>query len=92
MRALRRIGRDPVELRRINDTDKNWITGKPYNCRRLMKCCDAASAAFGWSRRNPQPGSMRGGDWLIGWGCATATYPTQVSPAVARVRLLADVR
>lgn len=33
---------------------------------------------------------MRDGDWLIGWGCATATYPTQVSPAVARVRLLAD--
>jgi xanthine dehydrogenase YagR molybdenum-binding subunit len=33
---------------------------------------------------------MRDGDWLIGWGCATATYPTQLSPAVARVRLAAD--
>jgi xanthine dehydrogenase YagR molybdenum-binding subunit len=33
---------------------------------------------------------MRDGDWLIGWGCATATYPTQMSPAVARVRLQAD--
>ena len=55
-----------------------------------MKCYDAASAAFGWNRRNPQPGSMRGSDWLIDWGCATATYPTQVSPAVARLKLLAD--
>jgi xanthine dehydrogenase YagR molybdenum-binding subunit len=85
-----RLAMDPVELRRLNDTDKNWVTGKPYSSRSLMKCYDAASAAFGWSRRNPTPGSMRDGDWLIGWGCATATYPTQVSPAVARVTLQAD--
>ena len=85
-----KLAMDPVELRRINDTDKNWVTGKPYSSRSLMACYDAASAAFGWKQRNPQPGSMRDGDWLIGWGCATATYPTQVSPAVARVRLLAD--
>jgi xanthine dehydrogenase YagR molybdenum-binding subunit len=29
---------------------------------------------------------MRDGDWLIGWGCATACYPTQLMPAAARVR------
>jgi xanthine dehydrogenase YagR molybdenum-binding subunit len=33
---------------------------------------------------------MRDGDWLIGWGCAMACYPTQMAPATARVRLLAD--
>src|SRR5206468_8648293 len=27
-------------------------------------------------------------DWLIGWGCATACYPTHVGTATARVRLL----
>ncbi len=84
------LAMDPVELRRINDTDRNWVTGKPYTTRGLMKCYDAAGAAFGWRKRDPRPGSMRDGDWLIGWGCATATYPTQVSPAVARVRLVAD--
>ncbi len=80
---------DPVQLRRLNDTDRNWVSGKPYSSRSLMKCYDIAGAAFGWARRTPQPGSMRDGDWLVGWGCATATYPTQVSPAVARVRLTA---
>ncbi len=85
-----KLAMDPVQLRRINDTDRNCVTGKRYTSRNLMPCYDAASAAFGWQRRNPQPGSMRDGDWLIGWGCATATYPTQVSPAVARVRWLAD--
>nr|MBA3516574.1 xanthine dehydrogenase family protein molybdopterin-binding subunit [Hyphomicrobiales bacterium] len=81
---------DPVELRRVNDTDKNPATGAPYTSRSLMKCYDEASRAFGWERRDPRPGSMRDGDWLIGWGCATATYPTQLAPAAARVRLSAD--
>ena len=29
MRAVK-LAMDPVELRLINDTDKNWVTGKPY--------------------------------------------------------------
>jgi xanthine dehydrogenase YagR molybdenum-binding subunit len=33
---------------------------------------------------------MRDGDWLVGWGCATALYPTHVATATARVRLTAD--
>ncbi len=53
-----------------------------------MKCCDEAAESFGWMRRNPQPGSMREDDWLIGWGCTTALYPTHIGPHTVRVRLL----
>ena len=67
-----KLDMDPVELRRINDTMTDPIEGKPYSSRSLMKCYDEAAAAFGWKRREPQPASMRDGDWLIGWGCATA--------------------
>ncbi len=81
---------DPVELRRINDTQVNPVNGAPYTSRSLMKCYDEAARAFGWAKRTPEPGSMREGDWLIGWGCATATYPTQMSPATARVTLSAS--
>jgi xanthine dehydrogenase YagR molybdenum-binding subunit len=81
---------DPVELRRINDTTQDPITGKPYSSRSLMKCYDAAAEAFGWSRRKAQVGAMRDGDWLIGLGCATAVYPTHVGVCTARVRLLAN--
>jgi xanthine dehydrogenase YagR molybdenum-binding subunit len=81
---------DPVELRRINDTTQDPVTGKPFSSRSLMKCYDAAADAFGWSRRNPQAGAMRDGDWLIGLGCATAVYPTHVGVCTARVRLLAN--
>jgi xanthine dehydrogenase YagR molybdenum-binding subunit len=33
---------------------------------------------------------MMDGDWLIGYGCATTCYPTQMAPAAARVRLQRD--
>jgi xanthine dehydrogenase YagR molybdenum-binding subunit len=81
---------DPVEVRRINDTDKNPVNGAPYTSRSLMKCYDEASKAFGWSKKSAAPRSMRDGDWLIGWGCATACYPTQMAPSTARVYLSAD--
>ena len=84
------LAMDPVELRRINDTQKEPIKGLPYTSRSLMPCFDQAAAAFGWSGRTPQPGSMREGDWLVGWGCATAAYPTQMAPAAARVSLIAN--
>jgi xanthine dehydrogenase YagR molybdenum-binding subunit len=89
-----KLGMDPVEFRRINDTMTSPIGNKPYSSRSLMTCYDKAAEAFGWKQRKPQPGAMRDGDWLVGWGCATALYPTHIGPAAARVRLMpnGDVR
>ncbi|MBV8827262.1 MAG: xanthine dehydrogenase family protein molybdopterin-binding subunit, partial [Hyphomicrobiales bacterium] len=83
-----KLNMDPVELRRINDTTQDPVTGRPFSSRSLMKCYDAAAESFGWSRRNPQVGAMRDDDWLVGLGCATAVYPTHVGACTARVRLL----
>jgi xanthine dehydrogenase YagR molybdenum-binding subunit len=83
---------DPIELRRVNDTTREPIRGKPYTSRSLMPCYDAAAKAFGWAQRNAKPKSMSEGDWLIGYGCATACYPTQMAPSAARVRLQRDGR
>ena len=81
------LGIDPIELRRRNDTQVEPIKQLPYTSRSLMACFDAGSKAFGWSARNPKPGATRDGDWLVGLGCATTMYPTQVAPASARVSL-----
>lgn len=47
------LGMDPVAFRRLNETDRNMVTGKPYTSRSLLACFDQASARFGWSTRNP---------------------------------------
>jgi xanthine dehydrogenase YagR molybdenum-binding subunit len=81
---------DPIELRRINDTMKEPIGGKAYTSRSLMACFDEGARAFGWSKRSGTPKSITDGDWLVGYGCATTCYPTQVAPAAARVQFRRD--
>jgi xanthine dehydrogenase YagR molybdenum-binding subunit len=83
---------DPVELRLRNEPSREPIEGKPYSSRHLKECYTQGAEAFRWSARNPRPRSMRGGEWLIGMGCATAVYPTNVGAAAARVRLDAQGR
>jgi xanthine dehydrogenase YagR molybdenum-binding subunit len=79
---------DPVELRRINDTPIELIEGRPYSSRSLKQCFEMASAAFGWSDRDPRPMSMMEGDWQIGWGCASAYYTAKIAASFARVTLM----
>jgi len=81
------LAMDPIELRRINDTQVDPVSGLPFSSRSLMQCYDQAAARFGWGKRSITPGSMRDGDWLVGYGCATACYPTNYAPAAARLSL-----
>jgi xanthine dehydrogenase YagR molybdenum-binding subunit len=86
------LNMDPIELRRINDAQREPIKDLPYTSRSLMQCFDAGAQAFGWSRRDTKPGSMREGDWLIGWGCASAAYHASIAAAAARVSVSARGR
>jgi xanthine dehydrogenase YagR molybdenum-binding subunit len=81
---------DPVELRLRNEPEQDEFKQLPFSSRSTRECYRAAAERFGWSRRNPEPGSMRDGRWLIGWGMASATYPMNFAPASAITRLLPD--
>jgi xanthine dehydrogenase YagR molybdenum-binding subunit len=81
---------DPVELRLRNEPEQDEFKKLPFSSRSTRECYRVAAERFGWSRRNPEPRSMRDGRWLIGWGMATATYPMNYAPASAMARLLPD--
>jgi xanthine dehydrogenase YagR molybdenum-binding subunit len=81
---------DPIELRRINDTQKDPVSGLPFTSRSLMVCFDQAAAKFGWNQRAAEPGAKLDGEWLIGYGCATACYPSNMGPAAVRISLTPD--
>ncbi len=85
-----KLDMDPLELRRINEPDREPMTGRAFSCRRLLQSIDTGAEAFGWSRRRQAPRSTREGNWLIGVGYATATYPMKGSPCQARCRIGAD--
>ena len=81
---------DPVQLRLTNYAEKDPGSDKPWSSKHLRECYEQAGERFGWSKRNPQPASMREGNKLIGWGMATATYPANRSAAQALVRILTN--
>ncbi len=87
-----KLSMDPIELRRRNDTQVDLMSGKPFTPRALMDCFDAGAKAFGWAERKPKPASMRDGDWLAGYGCASAVRPVKRGAATMRVALDAEGR
>jgi xanthine dehydrogenase YagR molybdenum-binding subunit len=85
-----RLKMDPLELRRRNEPRIDEGVNLPFSSRSLMQCYDLGAKQFGWSRRNPAPGSMRDGRLLVGWGMASSTYPVFFVPASARARIAAE--
>jgi xanthine dehydrogenase YagR molybdenum-binding subunit len=81
---------DPIELRVRLEPAKKPIDGRPFSNRNLVEAYRRGAEQFGWSRRNPQPRANREGDWLIGHGVATATYPYYRFPTSAKIHLSAD--
>ena len=76
---------DPFELRLRNYAETDPHEDKPFSSKALRQCYSDGAEAFGWARRPLEPGSMRDGSVLIGWGMATATYPVNRSAAGARI-------
>jgi len=84
---------DPIALRRRLEPEKDPTSGLAFSSRNIAEAYRRGAERFGWDRRNAIPRSQRDGDWLIGYGVATATYPYYRMPGgAARIRLDADGR
>ncbi|MGF6771587.1 xanthine dehydrogenase YagR molybdenum-binding subunit [Paraburkholderia sp. GAS199] len=81
------IGMDAIDLRIANEPERDPTTGLPFSQRGIVQAWNAGRERFGWAARGA-PGSRREGDWLIGLGCATGTYPYYRMPGgAARITL-----
>ena len=81
---------DPIEVRRINEPEKDPTKDTEFSSRHLTEAYRSGAEKFGWYGRKPEPRSQRDGKWLVGQGVATAYYPFLRFPAKARVRICAD--
>ena len=83
-----KLGMDPVEFRIRNDTQVDPQDPKrSFSHRDLVGCLRLGAERFGWSKRNPKPGQVRDGQWLVGVGMAAAFRNNMVLKSGARVRL-----
>lgn len=81
---------DPLDLRLINYAEVEPQFGMPWSSKALRTCFEQGADRFGWSQRNPEPRSMRDGNWLVGYGMAGVTFHWYQQPCRARATLRAD--
>jgi xanthine dehydrogenase YagR molybdenum-binding subunit len=81
---------DPIELRVRNEPKEDPEKHIPYSSRHLIACMQEGARRFGWDKRDPKPGQVRDGRWLVGIGMAAATRGNPLLLSRANVRLSPD--
>lgn len=85
------MGVDPVALRLRNLPERHPISGAPFSQHALGQAYAEGAERFGWHRRHAEPGTIREGEWCIGMGCATGSFPYARMPgANVRITLRGD--
>jgi xanthine dehydrogenase YagR molybdenum-binding subunit len=84
------LGVDPIELRVLNEPKVHPESGRPFSDRRLVECMREGARRFGWERRPRRPGSLRDGQWLVGYGMAGAIRMQFQAPTQVKVRMGPD--
>ena len=84
------LGIDPIELRLRNYTEVHPGSGRPWTSKALRECYRAGAERFGWARRPPEVGSMRDGNWLVGYGMAGVTFTSGQARCQATVSIRRD--
>jgi len=84
---------DPIELRRRIEPHKDPASGQAFSSRHLLAAYADGADRFGWKYRSLEPRSRREGEWWIGMGVGTATYPYYRMPGgAASIKLTRDGR
>ena len=84
------LGIDPLELRLRNYAETDPSKKLPFSSKSLRQCYTRGAERFGWSRRAKAVRATRDGSDLVGYGMATAVYPTNRDKAKAFVRVAPD--
>jgi xanthine dehydrogenase YagR molybdenum-binding subunit len=81
---------DPVQLRILNEPKIDEGEGIPFSSRHYVECLQLGAEKFGWSKRNPDVGSMKRDGLTLGWGVGGAAWIATRDSAAANVELRDD--
>src|SRR4030081_435035 len=81
---------DPIDVLRRTEPTEDPEQHIPFSSRHLIACMQEGARRFGWDARDPKPGQLRDGHWLVGMGMAAATRGNPLQPSKANVRLNPD--
>jgi xanthine dehydrogenase YagR molybdenum-binding subunit len=81
---------DPVRCRVLNEPKIDEGKRIPFSSRHYLECLQIGAEKFGWSKRNPEVGSMKRDGLTLGWGMAGAAWVAGRFAAAANVELRDD--
>ena len=81
---------DPVQFRILNEPKIDEGEGIPFSSRHYVEALQLGAEKFGWSKRNPEVGSMKQNGLTLGWGVAGAAWIATRDAAAANVELRDD--
>jgi xanthine dehydrogenase YagR molybdenum-binding subunit len=81
---------DPLEFRLLNYAETDQEQNRPYSSKYLKEAYQLGAEKIGWKERNPAVGSMKEGDWFIGYGMGSGMFNASRGTAKALARLNAD--
>lgn len=81
---------DPLEFRIRNYTETDPERNRPYSSKFVREAYEKGAEKIGWRQRNPEPGSMKDGEWLVGYGMSTGVFSASRGVANARAVITPD--
>jgi len=85
---------DPIVLRITNEPTKDEGINLPFSSRHFLECLHTGAEKFGWSKRNPAVGSMKGtgeqAGLTLGWGVAGCSWIAERCETSSSVELLSN--
>jgi xanthine dehydrogenase YagR molybdenum-binding subunit len=81
---------DPIELRLRNYAEVQPLSGLAWSSKALRDCYRVGAERFGWTKRTPAIGSMREGNWLVGYGMAGVTFGGAQLPCQVKISIRRD--
>lgn len=81
------LNMDPMEFRLRNYTDQDPEKNKPWSTKFLKECYQLGADRIGWSKRQLKPGSLRDGDWMVGYGMGVGTFGAHRGAATVSAQL-----
>jgi xanthine dehydrogenase YagR molybdenum-binding subunit len=84
------VNLDPIEFRIRNYAETDPERKRPFSSKFLKDAYQLGSDKIGWNQRNPKPGSMKQGEWQVGYGMGTGVFNAGRGTAKALARLFAD--
>ena len=84
------VNMDPLDFRLLNYAENDPERNRPHSSKFLREAYQIGADAIGWRKRDPKIGSMKEGEWQVGYGMGSGVFGSGRGAAKVGVKFLAD--